>query len=394
MRNYSTYKIVYNRKDHKDKKGSALVQIEIHLPDGSRKYVSTGLKIPETEWDSKTRQITGTPFATRLNNQIAQQVAKIRAHELTLIDSNQLLNSNEVNIALEKKAAGSFIAFMRDQIAARNDIAPGTRYLHTRVANRLEQHGIIRFTDLTYINIVSFDQFISKELKAQPSIAKHHQVVKTYITMATKANLLAYGSNPYLKFTFSKGKNKIRTRLDDNEIEALIKQPASMTRDCAVFQLFTGITHKDLEQLTKKNLRRDGSDVWLEGLRKKSGEMYTIYLLPEAVEIIDRYAGSEKLLPCRDLWGYNRDLKILGASCGFTKMLTSYVLRHTAATWMLRKGVPITTISNILGHTSIETTLVYAKLEKQIIKEQMISAFSKPRGNTPHNSEPIQPKQS
>lgn len=390
MRNYATYKVVWNRKNQA---GAALVQIEILLPNGKQKYVGTGLKITASEWDSKSRQITG-PFATRLNKQIAEKIAKIRTHEITLLEDNKQLTANEVDIALEKKDSGSFLAFMRDQIAARNDIAPGTRYLHTRVANRLEQHGIIKFTDLTYINIVSFDQFISKELKAQPSIAKHHQVVKTYINMATNANLLSYGANPYLKFTFSKGKNKIRTRLDDNEIETLIKKPASMTRDCAVFQLFTGITHKDLEQLTKRNLRRDGSDVWLEGLRKKSGEMYTIYLLPEAVEIIDRYAGNEKLIPCRDLWGYNRDLKILGASCGFTKILTSYVLRHTAATWMLRKGVPITTISNILGHTSIETTLVYAKLEKQIIKEQMISAFSKPRENNPHNSEPIQPKQS
>lgn len=390
MRNYATYKVVWNRKNQA---GAALVQIEILLPNGKQKYVGTGLKITASEWDSKSRQITG-PFATRLNKQIAEKIAKIRTHEITLLEDNKQLTANEVDIALEKKDSGSFLAFMRDQIAARNDIAPGTRYLHTRVANRLEQHGIIKFTDLTYINIVSFDQFISKELKAQPSIAKHHQVVKTYINMATNANLLAYGANPYLKFTFSKGKNKLRTRLDDNEIEALIKKPASITRDCAVFQLYTGITHRDLEQLTKRNLRRDGSDVWLEGLRKKSGEMYTIYLLPEAVEIIDRYAGNEKLIPCRDLWGYNRDLKILGASCGFTKILTSYVLRHTAATWMLRKGVPITTISNILGHTSIETTLVYAKLEKQIIKEQMISAFSKPRENNPHNSEPIQPKQS
>jgi len=390
MRNYATYKVVWNRKNQA---GAALVQIEILLPNGKQKYIGTGLKITASEWDSKSRQITG-PFATRLNKQIAEKIAKIRTHEITLLDNNKQLTANEVDIALEKKDSGSFLAFMRDQIAARNDIAPGTRYLHTRVANRLEQHGIIKFTDLTYINIVSFDQFISKELKAQPSIAKHHQVVKTYINMATNANLLAYGANPYLKFTFSKGKNKIRTRLDDNEIEALIKQPVSMTRDCAVFQLFTGITHKDLEQLTKKNLRRDGSDVWLEGLRKKSGEMYTIYLLPEAVEIIDRYAGHDHLIPCRDLWGYNRDLKVLGAACGLSKALTSYVLRHTAATWMLRKGVPITTISNILGHTSIETTLIYAKLEKQIIKEQMISAFAKPRGNNPHNSEPIQPKQS
>lgn len=212
--------------------------------------------------------------------------------------------------------------------------------------------------------------------------------------MAIKAKIIDFNSNPYLNFNSVKGKHKIRTRLDDNEIEALIKKTASVTRDCAVFQLFTGITHKDLELLTKNNLRRDGSDVWLEGLRKKSGEMYTIYLLPEAVEIIDRYAGHDKLIPCRDLWAYNRDLKILAASCGISKELSTYVLRHTAATWMLRKGVPITTISSILGHNKIETTLIYAKLEKQIMKEQMINAFSKPPENKPRNSEQVQPAQS
>ncbi len=146
MRNYSTYKIVYDRKDKKDKKGLALVQIEIHLSDGSRKYVSTGLKIPESEWDSKTRQIIGSPFATRLNNQIAEKIAKIRSHELILIEKNIRLTANEVTLALGEKDTGSFVAFMRDQIAARNDIAPGTRFLHTRVANRLEQHGIIRYS--------------------------------------------------------------------------------------------------------------------------------------------------------------------------------------------------------------------------------------------------------
>ena len=390
MRNYATYKVVWNRKGQT---GAALVQIEILLSNGKQKYVGTGLKITSSEWDSKSRQITG-PFATRLNNQIAEKIAKIRAHELILIEKNMRLTANEVTVALGEKDTGSFVAFMRDQIAARNDIAPGTRFLHTRVANRLEQHSIIRYTDLTYMNIVSFNQFISKELKAQTSVAKHHQVVKTYITMATKANLMDYSSNPYLKFNVDRGKSKIRTRLDENEIEALLKKPASLTRDCAVFQLFTGITHRDLECLTKNNIRRDGSDVWIEGLRKKSGEMYTIYLLPEAVEIIDRYAGNNRLIPCKGLQKYNLDLKILAASCGITKVLSTYVLRHTAATRMLRKGVPITTISSILGHNKIETTLIYARLEKQIMKEQMISAFAKPRKNKPRNSEQVQPEQS
>ena len=142
MRNYATYKVVWNRKGQA---GAALVQIEILLPNGKQKYVGTGLKITSSEWDSKSRQITG-PFATRLNNQIAEKIAKIRAHELILIEKNMRLTANEVTVALGEKDNGSFVAFMRDQIAARNDIAPGTRFLHTRVANRLEQHGIIRYS--------------------------------------------------------------------------------------------------------------------------------------------------------------------------------------------------------------------------------------------------------
>ncbi|MCX6246992.1 MAG: Arm DNA-binding domain-containing protein, partial [Bacteroidetes bacterium] len=94
MRNYSTYKIVWDRRGNK---GNAPVEIEIHLPDGTRKYVATGLKIPANEWDAKSRQITNSPFATKLNNQISDKVGKIRAHELILIDSNRLLTGNEVN---------------------------------------------------------------------------------------------------------------------------------------------------------------------------------------------------------------------------------------------------------------------------------------------------------
>ena len=204
--------------------------------------------------------------------------------------------------------------------------------------------------------------------------------------------MLPYGSNPYLNFEFNRGKHKIRVRLDDNEIENLIKVPPSITRDCAVFQLFTGISHRDLYQLSKDNIRRNGKDVWLEGLRKKSNELYTIFLLPEVVKIIDRYAGEERLIPAKELYQYNRDLKVLAATAGITKALTTYVLRHTAATMMLRRGVPISTISSILGHTSIETTQIYAKLEATTMKEQMLKAFSVPPEKIPRKKKPNQPK--
>ena len=389
MREYAKYKVVWNRKN--ETKEEALIQIEVLLPSGKQKWVGTGLYIPESEWDEKSRQIVNNAFATHLNKQISEKIDKIRSHELTLIDNGLLLTDKEVDIALDKKAVGSFINFMRASIDERNDIAPGTRYLHTRVANRLEEFKIIRFTDLTYQNIVMFDQKITAILHAQPSIAKQHQVVKTYISMATKSELMPYGSNPYLKFEFNKGKNKPRIILDDDEIELLLKQPVGITRDLAVFQLYTGLAHRDMGQLTEKDhIKWNGDDVWLQGLRKKSDEQYTGYLQPEIVEIIKRYRGGKTMLPCPDLFKYNRDLKILAAAAGIKKTLTSYVFRHTYATWMLRKEVPITTIQKTMGHSSIETTMIYAKLEENTIKEQMKRAFSKPREKQSHSQEPVQ----
>lgn len=391
MRDYATYKVLWNRKNLPE---PGRIEIEINLPNGKQRFISAGLKVYKGEWDAKQRQIVNSPFATRLNKQINGLIEKVRAHELSLIDKGQVLTWNDVDIALEKKSPGSFVAYMRERIDARNDIAAGTRYLHIRVANRLEKFKIIRFSDLTYDNIIAWDQKITTILKAQPSIAKHHQVVKTYINMATKSELIPYGANPYLKFTFSKGKHKIRVRLDDDEISKIIAAPPSITRDCAVFQIFTGVAHKDLYQLKQSNIRHDGKDVWLEGLRKKTGELYTVYLLPEAVEVVKRYAGEEMLIPCRDLHGYNNDLKILGAACGISKNLTTYVFRHTAATLMLRKGVPITTISSMMGHTDLDTTMIYAKLEKETMKEQFLRAFSKPSEKKPRIRKQVQPKRS
>lgn len=373
MRDYAKYKLHWNRKG--EDKSEALIQIEVLLPSGKQKWVGTGIYVTADQWDATNRQIINDPFAAHLNNQLAEKVNKIRAHELTLIDAGRVLTAEEVDRAMEKKAPGSFLTFMRSQIEERKGISSGTRYLHLRVADNLEACGIIRTSDLTYINIVKFDNHLKGKLDAQVSVSKQHQVAKHYIRNAANAGLMTYDSNPYLKFKFERGKHKIRVRLDDHDIDKLLAAPAGPVRDLAVFQLHTGVAHRDLERLKMDNIRYDGDDVWLEGLRKKSGELYSVFLLPEAVRIIERCKGGSQLITCPELHKYNRDLKVLGAACGISKMLTSYVLRHTYATWMLRKGVAITTIRDTMGHTDIDTTMIYAKLERQTIKNEMKKAF-------------------
>ena len=68
----------------------------------------------------------------------------------------------------------------------------------------------------------------------------------------------------------------------------------------------------------------------------------------------------------------NSYLKELGDICGISKSITMHIARHTFATSVtLGNGVPIETVSKILGHTSLKTTQIYAKILDNKISEDM-----------------------
>jgi len=86
-------------------------------------------------------------------------------------------------------------------------------------------------------------------------------------------------------------------------------------------------------------------------------------LFPEAIEILNRYStGTGLIFPARSNQRLNGYLKELATICGIDKPLTTIVARHTYATQMLERGMPIETVSHILGHSNIKTTRGYAKL--------------------------------
>jgi len=374
MRTYSTYRVHWNRKH--EKKPEALIQIEVLLPCGRQKWVGTGLKIPEREWDPATRQIINTPFATRLNKQVQELIEKIRAHELQLLDNGQLLTAEEVDIALSRQAAGSFVAYMLDRAGKKENSGKYTRSFHQRVAKELRDFGIERYSDLTYTNIVRYNEHLAP--LAQTTRAKRHTVVHQYIKEAIREKKFPLASDPYYSFEYSRGKSKIRNRLDDDEIRKLIAHPPDETRDIAVFMLHTGIHHRDLVGLTANNVRNMDGGMWIEGLRNKTGELYTVFLLPPAAEIVQRHRGGATLLPVpATLQKLNLNLKILAAAAGIRRNLSTYSLRHTYATWMLRLGVPISTIQASMGHSNISTTMIYAKLEKATMQKDMMAGYAR-----------------
>lgn len=152
-----------------------------------------------------------------------------------------------------------------------------------------------------------------------------------------------------------------------------------VVRDLFVFSCYTGVAHVDLLQLSKRNLvtGEDGS-TWLVTKREKTGSPVRVPLLKKPKAIIDRYKElkvcrkSDTLFPVISNQKVNVYLKEVAEACEIEKNLTFHMARHTFATTVtLSNGVPIETVSKMLGHNKLSTTQIYAKVIERKISEDM-----------------------
>jgi site-specific recombinase XerD len=184
----------------------------------------------------------------------------------------------------------------------------------------------------------------------------------------------------------AKVKEVVREFLSETEIEQMmnkefVSERLELVRDIFVFSCFTGLAYIDVKQLTLDNISLgiDG-DKWIFKNRQKTDTASKIPLLPTAKDIIDKYAdypvckNEKRLLPILSNQKMNAYLKEIADVCGIKKDLTFHIARHTFATTItLSNGVPLETVSKMLGHTSLKTTQHYAKiLDKKISEDMMI----------------------
>jgi len=149
-----------------------------------------------------------------------------------------------------------------------------------------------------------------------------------------------------------------------------------LVRDIFIFSCFTGLAYIDVYNLTEKNIRTsfDGR-LWIMTKRQKTNVQSNILLLDVPKMVLNKYKGAspnDKLLPILSNQKMNAYLKEVGDLCEVDKELTFHLARHTFATTVtLAKGVPIETVSKMLGHTNIKTTQIYARITDSKISNDM-----------------------
>ena len=150
----------------------------------------------------------------------------------------------------------------------------------------------------------------------------------------------------------------------------------SLTKDLFSFMAYTGISYSDMVNLSHNNISVSiNGRLVLTFCRKKTDEHCRVPILDKTKQIIDRYAdhpvslNRQKLLPAISNQKLNKNLKVLAALAGIDKPLTCHIARHTFATMSLENGIPIETVSKVLGHTQLKTTQIYAKITMKKIDD-------------------------
>lgn len=139
-------------------------------------------------------------------------------------------------------------------------------------------------------------------------------------------------------------------------------------RDLFLFQCFTGLSYSDMANLSKDDFSiNNKGQIYVKKTRQKTGIHYLVVLLDEAKRIAEKYDYS---LPLLSNQRYNSYLKEIKDLCHISKPLHTHIGRHTAATYLLNKGIPIETVAKILGHSDIKQTQHYAKLlDESVFRE-------------------------
>ena len=180
--------------------------------------------------------------------------------------------------------------------------------------------------------------------------------------------------NVFAQFHISP-KCKERTFLTEDELRTVMMHEfedanLAFIRDLFVFMNFTALSFVDMKELTTDNIVEVNGDKWIVGKRHKTGIPYQVKLLDVPLQIIEHYKNFPKGNPKSvfgevNYWSVCKKLKPVMKECGIDKPISAHCARHGFATMALTNGMPIESVSRVLGHTNIVTTQIYARITTQ-----------------------------
>lgn len=380
--------------------------------DGRRAEISLQRSAPESLWDQHAQQLKGKGEIQRnINTFLDLTKANIQKVYNQLLAEDKFITANLIkqkllgkNDPMRKTICDAFDYHnlkMSDMVKI-GKTSPKTLLRYKITKNKVVAYMERKFKlsdmplhEMRLAFITEFEHYLLTVDKIQSNTAhKYIKNLKKIMNMAVGLDWIP--ANPFNLFKCSYISTD-REILNQEELEIIRLKPISVpriaeVRDVFIFCCYTGFAYSDVYQFQQDAIiiGLDG-EKWLSTNRQKTGTKESVPLLPIPLQIIEKYKDDEyciksnKLLPVNSNQRYNSYLKELADICGIKKHLTTHIARHTFATTVtLANGVPIETVSSMLGHKSIRTTQVYAKVVEKKVSEDMKTLRDRLSQSTPN----------
>ena len=365
--------------------------------NGKRFEQSTNRFVEISKWSTEGNKMKGTSEEARLiNNHLDLLKNQIRDAEMELIHKKTPVTIETIKsklLGIDERARMLVPIFQDHNNKIKEligkEYAPGTLERYTTSLKHTIEFMQWKYNvsdiDITKIDhaFVTDYEFWLRSVRncANNTAVKYLKNFNKIIKLCLANDWL--DKNPFANYK-SKVKEVERVYLTEEEIQSIIEKDfkterLSLVRDIFLFSCFTGLAYIDVKNLTKSHINYgiDG-EKWVFTHRQKTESASKIPILPVTQMIIDKYENhpqcnnEDKLLPILSNQKMNAYLKEIASVCEIEKELTFHIARHTFATTVtLTNGVPIESVSKMLGHKNLLTTQHYAKVLDRKVSEDM-----------------------
>ena len=389
----SIFRVVfYLRSNYVNKEGKTSVMLRIYLNNERLSLGSTGISVKSSQWDKEKERIKGrTTEALNTNLQldnIASGLQSIfRRIEMSDVVSLERIKSEFLGKKEEIDTLMQLFEKHNGDVAKQVGVSVGKATLQkynvckrhfSEFLEKQYKRSDLKLTELTYVVIREFDLYLRTEVGQNPNTAtKTMKTFKTITLLGQKMGVLLH--DPFMNHRFHIEPVN-RGFLTDEEILLIAHKQINiprleLIRDIFIFSCFTGLAYIDVSNLTPDHIVTLGDKQWIMTQRQKTSVETNVLLLDIPKAIIAKYGGKTyrngKLFPMLTNQKTNSYLKEIADICGIKKNLTFHLARHTFATMSLSKGVPMESVSRMLGHTNIRTTQIYARITNKKIEHDM-----------------------
>jgi len=387
----STFKVLFYVNGSKERNGIVPIMGRVTI-NGSVAQFSCKQTIPKTLWDAKGNRAKGKSIEARdINHALDNIKAQIIKHYQRISDREAYVTAEMVRNAYQ--GIGSEYetllgAFDKDnatfQKRVGTDRVKGTYMARVRARNHVAafikanyKRSNLSMLELTPDFIKEFAVFLSTDRGLQNgSIWTNCMWLKGVVMRAHFNGLIP--RNPFAQFHISPN-IKEREYLTEEELKTLMTHEfadakLSYIRDIFVFASFTALSFVDVKELTTDDIVEVNGEKWILSKRHKTKVPFQVKLLDIPLQIIKRYEEfqtDKSVFPNLNYWSICKPLKKMIKECGITKDISFHCARHGFATLALSKGMPIESVSRVLGHTNIVTTQLYAKITTQKIDHDL-----------------------